>query len=781
MDTTKGLTTSEAQALLRQFGPNQVKEEAPHPIRLFLMKFWGPVPWMLEVTLILEGILHKTPEALIIAFLLVFNAILGFTQERRAQSALDLLRTQLKINARVLRDGSWTEIPAADLVPGDYIHLRMGDFAPADTLLDTGSVLVDQSSLTGEAAPVERSAGSIIYSGSILRRGEASGTVQATGARSYFGKTAELVRGAGSRSHLEDLVMGIVRYLVLLDGILVVGILIYATVHSIALGDILPFALILLVASVPVALPATFTLATALASLDLAHHGVLVTRLAAIEEASSMDELCTDKTGTLTLNQLTLTAMQPAPGVLESDLVTMAAIACDTATQDPLDLAILQAVQEQHLTLPPRQDFIPFDPATKRSEATFIHNGVPWKAIKGAPQTIAALTALTDWQDAAEKLSQTGARILGVAAGPEHSLTFQGFLALSDPPRPDAAQAVADLTALGIHVRMVTGDSVPTAQAVASQLHIAGPVCEHDAIQTSNQDCGVFAGVFPEDKFHIVQRLQKQHRITGMTGDGVNDAPALKQAEVGIAVSNAMDVAKAAASLVLTRPGLTDVVTAVKTGRLVYQRMLTYTLNKIVKTFQVAMFLSLGLLLFGQFVVTPLLVLLLLFANDFVTMSLADDNVRYSQDPDHWDLPSLIGTSLIIAMAWLIYIFAVFLVGRYDFHWPLPTLQTMDFLGLVFSGLGNVFVVRERSWFWLSRPGRFLTLAALGDVIVVSLLAVHGWLMHAVTLRAIVYLFVFTLLYMLILDGMKGIVLRFFHSRTASPSPVPGVGPSEMS
>lgn len=775
---TPGLTTVEAQALLKQYGPNQVQEDKPHPTRLFLSKFWGAVPWMLEVTFILEWVLHKTPEAIIIAFLLVFNAILGFTQERRAQSALDLLRTRLKINARVLRDGEWKEVSASELVPGDYIHLRMGDFAPADTVLDDGEVLVDQSSLTGEAAPVERKAGGLVYSGSVLRRGEASGVVKATGSRSYFGKTTELVRGAGSRSHLEDLVMGIVRYLVLLDGILVVGILIYATVHGIGLSDILPFALILLVASVPVALPATFTLATAVASLDLAHHGVLVTRLAAIEEASSMDELCTDKTGTLTLNQLTLTGTRPAPGTTQKDLLQMAGLACDTATQDPLDLAILQAVQAQNVTLPARSAFVPFDPATKRSEATLIQNGTSWKAIKGAPQTMAELSRYAGWEADAETLSATGARILGVVAGPESALKFLGLVALSDPPRPDAAKAVADLTALGIRVRMVTGDSVPTAQAVAAQLGIAGPVCEQSAIQESGKDCGVFAGVFPEDKFHIVQRLQKQHRITGMTGDGVNDAPALKQAEVGVAVSSAMDVAKAAASLVLTRPGLADVVTAVKTGRLVYQRMLTYTLNKIVKTFQVAMFLSLGLLLFGQFVVTPLLVLLLLFANDFVTMSLAGDNVRYSPEPDHWELPSLIGTALLIAVAWLVYIFAVFLVGHYGFHWSLATIQTMDFLGLVFSGLGNVFVVRERSWFWSSRPGRFLSLAALSDIVVVSALATLGWLMHPVSLADVGWLLLFTLIYMFLLDFIKVPVLGYFHKKTKTAHSTPSSTPA---
>ena len=755
-NTCSGLGSDEVRQRLAQYGPNAVTEEKPKNWLLFLHKFWAPVPWMLEGTLILETILGRWPEAIIITLLLIFNGVLGFSQERKAQSALELLKERLRIQARACRDGRWQSIPAADLVPGDLVHVRVGDMVPADLCLSDGGILVDQSALTGESMPVERAAGDTLYSASVVRRGEASGEVTATGAKSYFGKTAELVRGAGAKSHLEELVLSIVRYLVMMDVILVAAILIYAAANHVPLAEILPFALILLVASVPVALPATFTLATAISSLHLVHRGVLVTRLAAVEEAAAMSDLCSDKTGTLTQNRLSLSQAKGWPGVEETELLKMAAIASDSATQDPIDLAVLQASVAQTPHLPDRQQFVPFDPATKRSEGVFLQDGASWRALKGSPQIIAKLCGNTDWEQATTNLAAGGARVLAVAAGPDGQPRFFGLLALADPIRPDAAQVVQQLQELGVQVRMVTGDSPQTAKNVATALGIMGSVCDG---KTLTEDCGVYAGVFPADKFHLVQGLQKKGRIVGMTGDGVNDAPALKQAEMGVAVESATDVAKAAASLVLTAPGLQGVLDAVVTGRRVYQRMLTYTLNKIVKVFQVALFLSLGFLLFRSFVVTPLLVLLLLFANDFVTMSLAEDNVRPSPKPDRWDIHTLVFSSLVVAFAWLIYIFAVYGVGR-SLGLPLASVQTLDFLGLVFSGLANVFLVRERGHLWASVPGRFLLWASLADILVVGGLAAMGWLMAPLPIPIIVGLLLATTVYTLILDQIKVPLLR---------------------
>lgn len=774
MPQTNGLTRTQVTERLAQYGPNVIAEEKPRPLKLFLKKLWGPVPWMLEVTLILEVLLHNNIEAMIIGFLLIFNALLGFIHQQRAQNALSMLRTKLQVMARVLRDGAWIQVAASELVPDDYVHLRVGDFAPADVTLVEGEVLVDQSALTGESIPVEHGPGDAVFAGSILRRGEASGTVTATGSHSFYGKTAELMRGAGSRSHAERLVLLIVRYLIIMDSALVIAIFIYAWITGMNFTQIMPFALILLVASVPVALSATFTLTSAVASMDLTAKGVLLTRLAAIEEAAAMNELCSDKTGTLTLNELSLTALQAADGVDDNFLLKMSALASDARTQDPLDKGILERITEKNITLPEKISFIPFDPSTKRSEGTFLYEGKTWRAIKGAPAIVAKLAGAdaTYWEKATEDLAASGARVLGVAAGTEEDKTlhFMGLLALADPPRPEARTIIAELKKLGVRMRMVTGDSIATARVVAAELGMVGiTIGNRDSI-AQKQICDIYAGVYPEDKFRLVETFQSIGHTVGMTGDGVNDAPALKQAEVGIAVSNATDVAKAAASMVLTEPGLSGVIEAVKTGRRVYQRLLTYTINKIVKTIQVAIFLSLGLLVFGQFVVTPLLVLLLLFANDFVTMAIASDNVRISPTPDHWNVRTLIKTSTTIAVAWLIYIFTIFLVGRYGLRLPPATVQTASFLGLVFSGLANVLLVRERSHFWASRPGNYLLAAITGDIILVSVFAHYGILVAPLAWPIIGALLAFTAAYMVMLDLIKVPLLRHKDDSQSRPS-----------
>ena len=761
-----GLSSAEAARRLRELGPNSVPQEKRRPLRALALKFWAPVPWMLEVAVVLELALGKFDEAAVIAALLVLNAVLAFAQEGRADRALDLLRGRLSARARVLRDGRWQVVPAGELVPGDAIHLRLGDIVPADVRIGSGQMLLDQSALTGESLPVEAEAGASAYAGSTVRRGEATGEVTATGTRTYFGRTAELVRTAKTVTHLEGLIFTIVRYLVALDVALVVALLAYAIATGLPLTDTLPFALVLLVASVPAALPATFTLAQAFGAQELAHRGVLVTRLSAIEEAAAMDVLATDKTGTITENRLALTALQASAPRTEEELLRFAALASDEATQDPIDLAVLAAARARGAlrVAAERLSFEPFDPSTKRSEALVREGDARLRVVKGAPLAVAALVAGTpDVRAATERLAAGGQRVIAVAAGPEGALELVGLLALSDPPRADSAQLIASLRALGVRVVMVTGDGLETARAVAAQVGIGARACTAEALRQGGAapalDCDVYAGVLPEDKFNLVRALQRAGHVVGMTGDGVNDAPALKQAEVGIAVSSATDVAKASASVVLTNPGLAEVVAAVETSRRIYQRMLTYTLNKIVKTLEIAVFLSVGVMLTGVFVVTPLLMVLLLFTNDFVTMTIATDRVSFSPQPDRWRVPELMRTAAALAAVILALSFTVFFVGRDWLHLPLAQLQTLVFVMLVLSGQGTVYVVRERRHFWRSRPSAWLLAATAADIALVAFLALEGILMAPVAPGLLAALAAAVLAMLLALDFLK---LRIF-------------------
>jgi H+-transporting ATPase len=514
-----------------------------------------------------------------------------------------------------------------------------------------------------------------------------------------------------------------------------------------------------------VALPATFTLATALGSVELAGHGVLVTRLSAIEEAAQMDVLCTDKTGTLTQNQPTVMALSPSPPHTADELLHDAALGCDEATQDPIDLAILAAARTRHLDAATfeRVQTIPFDPTTRRSGAVLRQAGRTTQVLKGAPRVIAPLlqTPPVDVTQAAERMAADGARVLAVAAGPEGAMEWVGLIALHDPPRPDSKALIQRLHDLGIRVLMLTGDNVATARAIATQVGIGTRVgdVERD-VEHRPLDYDIFARILPEGKFRLVQALQRRGHIVGMTGDGVNDAPALRQAEVGIAVAQATDVAKAAASLVLTTPGLVDIVSAVETSRRIHQRMLTYTLNKIVKTLEISLLLSLGLVFAGVFVTTPLLIVLLLFANDFVTMSIATDRVSFGAVPDRWDVRLLIGAALSLAAVLLCFSFGIVWVGRAALRIPVVTLQTIVFVWLVASGQATVYLVRERRHFWKTWPGRWLLVSTAGDLLAVSLLATRGWLIAPITPPVILTLLGLAVAYLVVAGLVKVFVFR---------------------
>jgi len=767
-----GLSEAEAAALLARDGPNAIPEARQSKLALLASKLWGPVPWLLEAAIVLELVLGNYVQAVVIGVLVALDAGLSFREEGGAQEALSLLRQQLQVVARVCREGSWRQVPAAELVAGDTVHVRQGDLVPADIELTEGELSLDQSSLTGESMSQSAAVGARAWSGSTVVRGEATGTVVATGTHTEFGRTAELVSSSHAPGRLEQLIMGFVTALLVLDAGLVVLVLVDGALRHLSWSALVPFAVILVVAAVPIALPTTFTLASALGSRELAAHGVLVTRLAAIEEAASMEVLCTDKTGTITENRLAVSGLVPY-GCDETYLLQLASAASDEATQDPLDLAIMAEMHRRGLDpLGTVREQVPFDPATKRAEATVDTPDGALRVVKGAPQVLATLCddrALPDTvaSDLA-RLADSGARVLGVSQGePGGPPQLAGLIAMADPPRADSARLVDRLHGLGVRVVMVTGDGLATARAVAGQVGIGDHACDPSVLRgpershlTASEACDVYAEVLPEDKLALVDRLQGGGTVVGMTGDGVNDAPALHQAEVGIAVSSATDVAKAAASLVLTEPGLENVVAGIEVSRRIHERMLTYTLNKIAKTLQVSIFLSIGIVAFGQFATTPLLVVLLLLTNNFATMSLATDRVSTPRAPERWGVAGLVIASVTLAIPLILLSIGVWYIGQLGLGLGLGALQTLVFVWLVASAQATIYSVRERQHFWHSRPSTWLVASSIADIVVVVVLAWRGWLMAAVPLDAIGVGLAMGVLFLLVAEVVKSGVFR---------------------
>ena len=751
-----GLSEVEARTRLAQCGYNEVREEPSHPLRGILNRLWGPIPWTLEAALALEVLLGKIAEASIIAVLLAFSAVVGETQELRAKTALGYLRSHLQVTARVRRDGKWRLLPARELVPGDQVRVRVGDIVPADSTIRDGTVEVDQSVLTGESAVVARSSGETIYSGSTIRQGEAIGTVTATGPHSYFGRTAELVRTARSPGHLEQLLFTVVRYLATIDAVLAVVLIGAALWQQADLLPLLPFLVVLVIATVPVSMPASFTVANALEARTLAKEGVLVTGLSAIQEAATMEVLCVDKTGTLTQNRQAIAAVVPFRGEPEDEVLAWAAAACDESTQNPLDLAILHELE--HRSVPPlsRQKFVPFDPATKRSEATVHRDGQTFKVVLGSPPVVEQLAEpRPELLDYVQQLSASGARVLAVAAGPDGHLTLRGLVALADTPREDAATFVKALQELGIRLIMITGDTPATARAISQEVGLGDRIGELDVALKDPLQYDGFANVYPEDKFLIVQALQRLHLVTGMTGDGINDAPALRQAEVGIAVSSASDVAKASAKVVMTRPGLQDIVKVVSGGRRVYRRMLTWTITKIARTVELAVLLTVGYIATGVFVVPLFLIVLIVVLNDLVTITLGTDRAWVSPVPERWNVRDIAMLAGMLAVGWLALAFFILWASVNVLKLPIPQIQTLMFAYLIFSAQATIYLTRVRDHFWSFAPSRYVAAATIGNVVVVSALAIWGLLMAAIPAVLVVGTLTAVLVAAVLLDEVK--------------------------
>ena len=749
LDTSPdGLTEVEATSRLAKYGPNEIAEKKTNPLLKFLSYFWGPIPWMIEVAVILSGVVGHWPDFFIILLLLVANATIGFWEERQAGNAIEALKAKLAIKARVKRDGKWVTPPAKELVPGDVIRLRLGDIVPADArLLDGDEVSVDQSALTGESLPATKKSGDAVFSGSIMRRGEIGALVYATGGETYFGKTAELVATARTTSHFQKAVLKIGNYLIVL-ALVLVAVVIGAGVYR---GDpiltTLQFALVLTVAAIPVAMPTVLSVTMAVGARLLAKKQAIVSKLVAIEELAGVDILCADKTGTLTQNKLTLGAPFALGDVAAVQVIMAGALASRADDDDTIDLAVLGGVKDdKSLKAFDIQHFTPFDPVHKRTEATVKGaDGKVFKVTKGAPQVILALATTISAKDkaAVEKavndFAARGFRALGVArAEGDGDWTLLGVLPLYDPPRDDAKATIATARQMGVHLKMVTGDALAIARETAKTLDMGTNILDGAILGDSKHDetaevtaliekADGFAQVFPEHKFHIVDVLQKHGHIVGMTGDGVNDAPALKKADCGIAVSGATDAARAAAAIVLMTPGLSVIIEAIKESRKIFQRMNSYAIYRIAETLRVLFFMTLAILVFNFYPLTAVMIVMLALLNDGAILTIAYDRVAYRNAPEAWNMRAVLGVSTMLGVLGVIAAFGLFFLAERVLHLDHAHIQTMMYLKLSVAGHLTIFLTRTRGPFWSIRPARILWGAVLGTQALATCIALFGF------------------------------------------------------
>ena len=764
----KGLSSSEAEKRLQQYGTNEIQEKKANPLKKFLGYFWGPIPFMIEAAVIMSAIIQRWPDFGIILTLLMVNAVVGFWQEHKAGNAIELLKQRLAIKARVLRDGKWQEMPAGKLVPGDIARLRMGDIIPADVkLIDGDYLLTDESALTGESLPVEKHLSDVGYASSIVKQGEMNALVVNTGTRTFFGKTTTLVEEAKTPSHFQKAISKIGDYLIFLAIGLVVVIFLVSIFRGQNILEIIQFALILTVASIPAALPAVLSVTMAIGAIALAKKEAIVSKLVSIEEMASMDVLCSDKTGTITKNALTIGGTKTYAEFSENDVLLFSALASREEDQDPIDKAILAKTQstpaiEDKINHIKVTSFKPFDPVIKRTEAIAQgEDGSQFKVTKGAPQAILAL--IEDKKSINDKLTEDvnefakkGHRALGVAqTNKENKWQFAGLIALFDPPREDSAETIKTAQSMGVNVKMVTGDHIAIAKEISSRVNLGDDIVLPAVFldRPDSEAQGVvekaegFAEVFPEHKYRIVELLQRMGHIVGMTGDGVNDAPALKKANAGIAVEGATDAAKSAADLVLTKPGLSVIIDAIKESRKIFQRMTNYGTYRIAETIRVLLFMTASIVIFQFYPVTALMLVLLALLNDLPIMTIAYDNVKYSDKPEKWNMRQLLGIATFLGIIGVFSTFGILYIGLVVLDLNPLVLQSFIYLKLSVAGHLTVFVARTKGPFWSVRPAKPLLFAVIVTQLVATLITVYGILLPAMGwgLAALVWGYAFAL------------------------------------
>lgn len=773
-----GLTSPEAEQRLARFGENAIEEQHAHPLLKLLSYFWGPIPWMIEAAAVLSAAVQHWADFVVIVVMLLINAAVGFFEEFKADNAIAALKRQLAPNARVMRDGKWDGIPARLLVPGDLVALTLGNIVPADLRLSAGDYLsVDQSALTGESLPVDKKAGDVAYSGSIVRQGEMRGIVTATGMNTYFGKTAKLVATAEEHSHFQKAVLKIGNFLIMMTVGLVALILLVALFRESPMVDTLLFALILTVAAIPVALPAVLSVTMAVGAAKLAAMKAIVSRLVSIEEMAGMDILCSDKTGTLTKNELTLGDPVLLAGEDPKDLIAAAALTCAPEAPDAIDAAILDKIDGQNLLADYRVKHLePFDPVHKRAEAEVDGVKGSFRTAKGAPQVILDLAkadpaTIERINAATDDLASRGYRTLGVARTDAHGTWhFLGLLSLFDPPRDDSAATIAAAHGIGLDVRMVTGDHVAIAREISKTLGLGPNIVSADQIFTHENEDGDgariesadgFAEVFPEHKFKIVRTLQHEGHIVGMTGDGVNDAPALKQANMGIAVSGATDAARAAADLILTAPGLSVITKAVEESRRIFERMTAYATFRIAETIRVLLFMTASIIVFDFYPVTAVMIVLLAILNDFPIMMIAYDNVSVAQRPVRWDMHRVLTISTVLGVIGVVETFLLFWIAERYLGLPRPMIQTLIFLKLLVAGHLTIYLTRNEGWFWQRPfPSWRLIGAAEGTQVLGTLAAVYGWFVTPIGWKYALLVWAYALTWLFIDNVVKVWVYR---------------------
>ncbi len=749
-----GLSTEEAKRRLKIVGPNEIPEKKVHPVIKFLSYFWGPIPWMIEAAAILSAIIHHWADFWIIIAMLLINGILGFWQEHKAENILEYLKQKLSQTARVLRDGEWKIIPARELVPGDIIRVRIGDIIPADIKLIEGDyLLVDESVLTGESLPVEKHVGDVAFSGSLVKRGEMTGVVVATGLHTFFGKTVQLVQRAKTVSRYQKLIIRIGDFLILLTIFLAAIMVIIELNRGANILELIRFALVLVVAAIPAAMPAVLSITMAIGAYELAKRQAIVRKLVAIEEMAGVDVLCADKTGTLTKNQLTVADPVPVqPKYTPADVVLYAALASREEDKDPIDLAVLHALERFNLKDEIKKykqvKFTPFDPVIKRTEAVIeAPDGKQFKVAKGAPQVILNLVGADEElrkkvMEIVDEHAKRGYRMIGVAKTKEGTLDkweYVGLIPLFDPPREDSAETIKFLKKMGVRVKMITGDHIAIARQIARMLGIGTKIYTIDELKKAHpseaekmiEEADGFAQVFPEHKYMIVDALQKRGHIVAMTGDGVNDAPALKKADVGIAVANATDAARAAADIVMLAPGISVIKDALVEARKIFRRMYSYVVYRITETFRVLFFITLSIIAFNFYPVTAIQIILLALLNDLPILTIAYDNVRIGNKPEKWNIPLILALSSALGTVGVIESFLLLWIGIYYFHMnpvtQIAMIQTFIFLKLAVAGHLTIFVTRTHKPFYSIMPGKWLLITAIATKLAATIVAIYGF------------------------------------------------------